>query len=68
MLTLHEIKQSLMQKGNPSKEKKQVDTLCAVMEVVGGYEQLQNLPLPALTEIIESLERREEEMKKKGPK
>ena len=29
----------------------EVFSLCAVMEICGGYEQLLNLPIPALNEI-----------------
>ena len=40
-----------------NKEKDEgIYNLCAVMELVGGYDQLMNLPLPALKEIIKYLE------------
>lgn len=46
--------------------------LYQVMEKVGGYDQLMNLPLPALHEILRAMEffAREEEkaMKRKGHK
>ena len=44
-------------KGLLNKEKEEtnyVRSLCYVMQEVGGYEQLMNLTLPALSEIIKA--------------
>ena len=45
---------NLLSKGN--KDKNQSRWLYLVMQKVGGYEQLLNLPLPALNEILECME------------
>ena len=51
---------------------KLIRTLRLVMEKVGGYEQLMNLPIPAFREIAEDMKRENEEqdksMKKHGRK
>ena len=50
---IESIQNSLVGKGS---ELNQVYNLCAVMEICGGYEQLQNLPIPALNLIMKYLE------------
>lgn len=51
---------------------KLIRTLRLVMEKVGGYEQLINLPIPTYTLIVQDLNREAEEqerqMKKRGRK
>lgn len=49
-------------------EKNQVFNLCRVMEVCGGYEQLMNLPIPALTLILNYLEQMDKNAQKSLPK
>lgn len=34
----------------------EVYNLCAAMEVVGGYSELMNMPIPALIEVFKYLE------------
>lgn len=50
---LQNLKNVLFNKGSNDEG---VYMLCAVMELVGGYEQLMNLPLSSLKEIIKYLE------------
>ena len=45
-----------------------VFNLCAVMELVGGYEQMMNLPLSALPQIFKYLEFVNKETNKGMPK
>ena len=51
---LQKLKSGLL-KQTPT-DKDLVINLCAVMEIVGGYEQLMNMPLPAVTEVIQYLQ------------
>jgi len=37
-------------------EQDQVNSLCAVMEICGGYEPLMNMPLPAMYAVLKYLE------------
>ena len=54
---------------NKSKgEKNQVITLYMVMEKVGGYEQLLNLPLSSVKEIVECIEYEAKEKQKANKK
>lgn len=53
MKNLRSLAKSLTNDGN---EKDIVKRLYLVMKIVGGYEQLMNLPLPALNEIIECMD------------
>jgi len=62
MKGLEQLKRRLF-KQEPS-EQEQVYNLCAVMEICGGYEQLVNLPLPALNYILKYLEFLEKQAKK----
>lgn len=62
MAELERLKKRLF-KQEPS-ESEVVNTLCEVMQVVGGYEELINLPIPTLREIIKYLEDREKQNKK----
>lgn len=41
---------------NKESNNAEVFNLCAVMELVGGYSELMNLPIPALKEIIKYIE------------
>ena len=41
---------------NGQSELNQVFNLCAIMKICGGYEQLQNLPIPALEMILEYIQ------------
>lgn len=54
MKGLTQLKQRLL--GQKSNEQETVYSLCAVMEKVGGYEQLMNLPMSALNEVLDYLE------------
>lgn len=54
MNNLQRLKNELFKQG--TSEQDQVSSLCIVMEICGGYEQLMNLPLPALHEILKYLE------------
>jgi len=45
-----------------------VFNLCAVMELVGGYSELMNLPLPALKEIMNYMEFVNKQQEKSMPK
>ena len=49
-------------------ELNQVFNLCAVMEICGGYEQLQNIPIPALNYIMKYLEHVNKQASKGMPK
>jgi len=61
MKELNELRKRLLKQ--VSSEQESVYTLCAVMEKVGGYSELLNLPIPTLNQIIKYLEfiNREEE-------
>lgn len=62
---LQELKKRLQGKKQESNNKNlAVFNLCAVMEVCGGYDQLLNLPMPALKGIIEYLEFQKAEQEK----
>ena len=60
---LQDLKNALFSKQNDEG----VFNLCAVMELVGGYSELMNLPLPALKEIIKYLEFVNEKQEKSMP-
>ena len=53
---------------NGQSELNQVFNLCSVMEICGGYQQLVNLPLPALNMIIKYLENVNKQANKGMPK
>ena len=53
---------------NQGGEKHQVFNLCAVMDIVGGYDQLMNLSLPTLNEVFNYLEYLNKEEKKLADK
>lgn len=53
---------NVLNKGNS--ELNQVYNLCAVMEICGGYEQLQNLPIPTLNFIMKYLEEKNKQESK----
>lgn len=63
---LEELKNEIF--GQGGSEKNQVFNLCAVMKLVGGYEQLMNLPLSTLKEIFNYFEFLDKESKKKNTK
>ena len=54
MNNLQRLKKRLF-KQEPS-EKDQVNSLCAVMEICGGYEQLMNMPIPVMHAVLKYLE------------
>lgn len=62
---LNNLKNKLFKKDS---EINQVYNLCAVMEICGGYEQLQNLPIPALSMIMKYLEHVNKQATKGMPK
>lgn len=64
MNTLIELRQQLLL-GKNKDEVNLVRNLCMVMEKVGGYEQLQELPLPAFNEIFKYLQWAEKEQNKR---
>ncbi len=49
-------------------EQDTVYSLCAVMEKVGGYEQLMNLSIPALNEVLNYLAYLNKQTSRKGKK
>ena len=49
-------------------ELNRVFNLCAVMEICGGYEQLLNLPIPALNSIIKYVEHMNKQASKGMPR
>ena len=53
---------------NGQSELNQVFNLCSVMEICGGYEQLLNLPIPALSSIIKYVEKMNKEASKGMPR
>jgi len=63
---LERLKSELHKQG--ANEQNQVYSLCAVMEICGGYNQLLDLSLPALKQIINYIEFLEKETKKQMPK
>ena len=42
--------------GKSGNEINQIYNLCATMEIVGGYDQLMNLPIPALQLVLQYVE------------
>ncbi len=66
MKELEKLKRRLFSQ-EPS-EQEQIFGLCEVMEICGGYEQLINLPLPALKFIFRYLEYINKQLKKDMPK
>lgn len=50
--------------GEQDNDLQQVLGLCNIMETVGGYEQMMNMPLPALKEVEKYLEVKEKEIAK----
>jgi len=54
MKELNQLKRRLLKQ--ETSEKDLIFNLCEVMKIVGGYEQLMNLPIPALMEILKYLE------------
>ena len=53
---------------NGQSELNQVFNLCSVMEICGGYEELLNLPIPALNMIIKYVEKMNKEASKGMPR
>jgi len=53
---------------NGQSELNQVFNLCSVMEICGGYEQLLNLPITALSSIIKYVEKMNKEASKGMPR
>ena len=66
MNELNKLKKRLLKEG--ASEADQVYSLCAIMEVVGGYEQLMNLPLPALKAVGDYLDFKAKQEQKSMPK
>jgi len=66
MNELQRLKRRLF-KQEPS-EQEQVYSLCAVMDICGGYEQLLNLPMPSLKHILKYLEEIRKQTDKNMPK
>jgi len=62
MSELERLKRRLF-KLEPS-EQAEINTLCTVMELVGSYEQLLDLPLPALKYILKYFETVNKEIEK----
>lgn len=54
---LEKLKSRLFQQGtNLTQDKTIVYNLCTIMEMVGGYDALMELPIPAFCEILDYLE------------
>lgn len=66
MSELEKLKKVLL--GGQPTEQERIYSLCAVMEIVGGYDQLMNLPLPALNHILKYLEHVNKKTKEGMPK
>jgi len=49
---LEKLKTRLLKSG-PTSDFSQVITLCDIMKIVGGYEQLMNMPIPAMQVVAE---------------
>ncbi len=64
MTKLNSLNQLSNQLFNGQSKLNQVFNLCAVMEICGGYEQLLNLPIPALNSIIKYVEKMNQEASK----
>ena len=62
MNDLNKLKQTLLGVGNSEEE--QIYSLCRIMEICGGYEQLMNLPLTSLKHIGKYLQKVNKEMEK----
>lgn len=62
MNDLNKLKQTLL--GVKASEQEQIYSLCQIMEICGGYEQLMNLPLSSLKHIGKYLEKVNKEMQK----
>jgi len=65
MSQLKELRQRLQNTGL-SKDRITVINLCEVMQIVGGYTQLLELPLPAVDEILWYLEWKSKAEQKSG--
>lgn len=71
MNELESLKNRLLKQGQGS-EKDAVINLCSVMEVVGGYSELMEIPMSAIQPILEYIKFKKEQeakmfgLKKKG--
>ena len=63
---INKLKQRLQ--GQESSENIEVYNLCSIMKLVGGYEQLMNLPLTAIKPILDYLEFVNKQQEKAIPK
>lgn len=63
MSELEKLKKRLLNSKSPS-EKDECFALVEVMKVVGGYDQLLNLPLPTLRVILEKMDKEAKQQKK----
>lgn len=61
MTELEKLKKRLLSKEN---SKDDALNLCAIMEIVGGYSQLMELPIPAIEVIKKYLEYKNKQQKK----
>lgn len=61
MSELEKLKKRLLSKKN---SKHDALNLCAIMEVVGGYSQLMELPIPAIEVIKKYIEHKNKQQKK----
>lgn len=61
MSELERLKKRLLSSKNKNNE---AYNLCAVMEVVGGYSELMNMPLPAVEIVVEYLKEKNKPPKK----
>ena len=53
-----------LNKSSPNSDFAQVVNLCEVMRVVGGYDQLLSMPIPAMQEVAEYINWLNEQEKK----
>jgi len=65
MKGLELLKRSLLKQTPTSNEQDTVTNLCFIMESVGGYEQLMNLPLSAIEPILKFMKFKNEQQAKK---
>jgi len=50
---LERLKKRLLKSNQPNPDFVQVINLCEIMKLVGGYEQLVNMPIPAMHQVMD---------------
>lgn len=62
MTKLNELKKRLL--GESPSDQEEINDLCRIMEICGGYEQLMNLPLSSLKHIGEYIKKSNQQIEK----